>query len=416
MSVQSKELLTVVEEIVNHTTITDVHTHLFAPEFGDQLLYGIDELLTYHYLIAETMRVSDIDYDTYWKMSRQEQAETIWEALFIHHTPYSEACRGVITVLQKLGMDVSTRDLESYREALGRYPLEEYIALIFEKANVSSVVMTNDPFDEQERKVWLSQTTRDERFHAALRIDPLINDYDTVYKDLQAWGYQVDADLTESTIQELRRFVSEWIERMQALYVAVSLPDTFVYPEHSVRSTLIEKVILPVCREHQLPFALMIGVKRLVNESLRSAGDSVGKADIQAVEALCKSFPTNKFMVTMLSRENQHELAVTARKFRNLMVFGCWWFLNNPTLIEEMTAMRFELLGTSVIPQHSDARILDQLVYKWSHSREVIAKVLTEQYERLIEAGWNLTEEEIRRDVGQLFNDNFWDFINLKLS
>jgi len=90
----------------------------------------------------------------------------------------------------------------------------------------------------------------------------------------------------------------------------------------------------------------------------------VGKADITVVEHLCSEYPRNKFLVTMLTRENQHELCVAARKFRNLLVFGCWWFLNNPSLVEEITRMRFELLGVSVIPQHSDARVLDQLVYK----------------------------------------------------
>jgi hypothetical protein len=30
----------------------------------------------------------------------------------------------------------------------------------------------------------------------------------------------------------------------------------------------------------------------------------------------------------MLSRENQHELCVVARKFRNVHIFGCWWFTN----------------------------------------------------------------------------------------
>ena len=43
--------------------------------------------------------------------------------------------------------------------------------------------------------------------------------------------------------------------------------------------------------------------------------------------------------------------------------------MNNPSVIEEITRERIELLGLSVIPQHSDARILDQLVYKWKHSR-----------------------------------------------
>ena len=41
-----------------------------------------------------------------------------------------------------------------------------------------------------------------------------------------------------------------------------------------------------------------------------------------------------------------------------------------PSLIDEITRMRFELLGTSIIPQHSDGRVLDQLLYKWDHSRQ----------------------------------------------
>jgi hypothetical protein len=51
---------------------------------------------------------------------------------------------------------------------------------------------------------------------------------------------------------------------------------------------------------------------------LRLAGDSVGAADVGAVERLCAAFPENKFLCTMLARENQHALCVAARKFRNL--------------------------------------------------------------------------------------------------
>jgi hypothetical protein len=102
---------------------------------------------------------------------------------------------------------------------------------------------------------------------------------------------------------------------------------------------------------------------------------------------------------------------VAARKFRNLLVFGCWWFLNNPSLIEEMTRMRFELLGPSVIPQHSDARMLDQLIYKWTHSRKIIADVLFDKYNDIIATGWTIEEEEIQRDVEKIFGKNFWDFL-----
>ncbi len=93
------------------------------------------------------------------------------------------------------------------------------------------------------------------------------------------------------------------------------------------------------------------------------------------------------------------------------MVFGCWWFLNNPSIIEEMTRMRLELLGLSCIPQHSDARVLDQLVYKWTHSRAIIAKVLVDKYNDMLDTGWQPTQEEIRRDVANLFGGNFWRFL-----
>lgn len=68
--------------------------------------------------------------------------------------------------------------------------------------------------------------------------------------------------------------------------------------------------------------------------------------------------------------------------------------------------MRLELLGTAFIPQHSDARVLDQLVYKWKHSKEVIADALTEKYYDLMQTGWVVTEDEIRRDVDRLFRGN----------
>jgi hypothetical protein len=131
-------------------------------------------------------------------------------------------------------------------------------------------------------------------------------------------------------------------------------------------------------------------VKKLTNPDLRLAGDSVGMGSIHALEHLCRHHPRNKFLVTMLSRENQHELCVTARKFRNLLVFGCWWFLNNPSLVDEITRMRLELLGLSVIPQHSDARVLDQLIYKWDHSRRLIADALADKYADLASTGWRV--------------------------
>jgi len=151
-------------------------------------------------------------------------------------------------------------------------------------------------------------------------------------------------------------------------------------------------------------------VKRQVNPRLRLAGDGVGLSRLGALERLCAAFPENKFLATVLARENQHELCVLARKFRNLHIFGCWWFTNVPSVVEEMTRMRLELVGLSVTPQHSDARVLDQLIYKWRHSRRIIAKALVDKYRDLADAGWSVTEAEIERDVKNLFGGAFARF------
>jgi hypothetical protein len=84
-------------------------------------------------------------------------------------------------------------------------------------------------------------------------------------------------------------------------------------------------------------------------------------------------------------------------------------------MIREITGMRLELLGLSFIPQHSDARVLDQLVYKWDHSRKEVAQVLTEKYEDLAATGWQLPEDAIRQDVERLFFRNFQEFLGVSL-
>jgi hypothetical protein len=270
--------------------------------------------------------------------------------------------------------------------------------------------MTNSPFDDLERPVWEKGLHRDERFLAALRVDPLVVAWGDTAPRLKQWGYDVGASLTEKTLQEVRRFLAEWTRRIRARYLMVSLGPDFEFPSDQFSARLLEKAVLPHCREHGLPMALMIGVKRAVNPALGLAGDGVGLSKLVALQNLCNAFPDNRFLVTVLARENQHELCILARKFRNLHVFGCWWFTNVPTLIEEITRLRLELIGLSMTPQHSDARVLDQLIYKWQHSRRVIARVLVEKYADLAETGWEPSRAEVQRDVQNLFGGAFERF------
>ncbi len=408
------ELERVVAEVVAQTPVTDLHTHVYDARFGDLLLWGVDELITYHYLIAEVMRAERgrTTPEQFYAMPKRQQADLVWQRLFTDSSPISEACRGPITVLNALGLDVARRDLDEMRRYFADKTAEQYIDEVMTLANVRDVVMTNDPFDEQEASVWEGGGERDPRFHAALRLDGLIVRWEENRPRLAAQGYDVAADLSDNTCDEIMRFLSNWRAKMDPVYMAVSLSDDFTFPADNMQARVIKNAVLPFAARENLPFAMMIGVKRLINPALKLAGDGVGKADINAVEHLCANYGDVKFLVTMLSRENQHELCVAARKFPNLMPFGCWWFLNDPSLIDETTRMRIELLGLSFVPQHSDARILDQLIYKWSHFRTILAKILTEKYADLMRSGWIPTRQEIQRDVSGLYSDNFWNFVN----
>lgn len=388
-----EELRAEVELVVNSTPVMDVHTHLFPSEFNESCLSGIDELLTYHYLVAEMFRSTKTTYDQFWSMSKTEQADLVWKTLFVENTPTSEAAQGIISVLDVFGLDTRAPDLREVREFFKSQRLADHIDQVFDIARVSGVVMTNDPLDAAEAEVWKSGGNVDQRFKSSLRLDRLLKDFES------------------GSLAAIRRLLDQWIQRLNPVYLAVSLPANFKYPSDDIRDQLLHAVVLPTAKDHGLTLTLMVGVRRRVNPKLHEAGDGLGRADVTAIERLCAENPEVRFLVTFLSRENQHELCVAARKFSNLMPFGCWWFLNNPSIVSEITRERFELLGQSFIPQHSDARVLEQLIYKWKHARRQIGDALCISYEQLLQNGRAVTREEISRDVNRLFSENFNDWI-----
>jgi hypothetical protein len=412
--IATSQISAAVEDVLTSTSFVDIHTHLFSPAFGKIGLWGIDELLTYHYLEAEFFRSSDTMPEEYWSLSKREQADAIWRTLFIENTPISEATRGVIAVLKAFQLPTDRPDLSEARSFFEAQTIEAQIQRVFQMAGVSMVVMTNDPLDPVESAVWVKGVANHRQFCAVLRLDRILCNWSAHWQVLAGQGFSVDEQASGKSTAEVRRFLVDWYERMQPVYMAVSLPDTFEYPKETIGNRLLVEAVLPTCRELDLPLSLMIGVRKQVNPSLRLAGDAVGRADLRALENLCREFPANRFLVSVLSRENQHELCVYARKFNNLMPFGCWWFMNNPSIVEEITRERIEMLGTSFIPQHSDARVLEQVIYKWQNTRRTLARILSESYRLLAEDGPGVTRGDIQRDVTRLLRSNAESWMNLR--
>ncbi|KAG7340168.1 hypothetical protein IV203_037250 [Nitzschia inconspicua] len=443
--------------------VIDLHTHLLPPSHGALCLWGIDEILTYHYLVAEYFMTvpASITPESFYDMPKQQQADLIWQALFIDRSPLSEACRGVITTLKSLGLseEISNRDLQAIRKYYSEYQSRgesgsaAFCENVFRVSGVRYAIMTNIPFSQVEAQYWRGpkQQSFSKRFRSALRVDPLLaGDVKTIEAALKASGY-------EYSLEGARQYLRDWVDTMKPEYMMASTPHDFVFEEGSLagfanktsvntaamyepfafatagsaikgttcngteddapsvvneHSDFLGEVLMKVCEELDLPVALKIGAHRGVNPRLKDAGDGVvAFADAGLLGRLCTKFPKVRFLATFLSRSNQHEAVVLASKFRNLHLYGCWWFCNNPSIIQEITSMRIEMLGTAFTAQHSDARVLDQLLYKWPHSRGVIAAVLAEQYEKLILSGWAPTRGEIRRDVQRLFGKSYEEFM-----
>jgi hypothetical protein len=80
-------LASLVERCVLSTPVTDVHTHLYDPAFGSLLLWGIDDQLVYHYLVAEAFRhLQPSVRQPSGSLDKAAQAERVWEALFVQHS------------------------------------------------------------------------------------------------------------------------------------------------------------------------------------------------------------------------------------------------------------------------------------------------------------------------------------------
>ena len=189
ISVTKREAITAaVSHSVRETSVYDIHTHLYDPAFGELLLWGIDDQLVYHYLVAEAFRHFDIGYDDFWRLAKEDQAQMIWDALFVENSPLSEACRGVLTVLNRLGLDANQRDLPGIRNWFAEQDPNDYITRCMELAKVKTICMTNSPFDDLETPQWDAGFERDDRFTSALRIDPLLIEWDAAAPRLAKAG------------------------------------------------------------------------------------------------------------------------------------------------------------------------------------------------------------------------------------
>jgi hypothetical protein len=72
---RKEDIYSVVFSEVRGEQVIDLHTHLLPPSHGALCLWGIDELLTYHYLVAEYFMTApaSISPEAFYELNKKEQ-------------------------------------------------------------------------------------------------------------------------------------------------------------------------------------------------------------------------------------------------------------------------------------------------------------------------------------------------------
>jgi glucuronate isomerase len=144
------------------------------------------------------------------------------------------------------------------------------------------------------------------------------------------------------------------------------------------------------CAEHQLPFDLMIGVKRGVYAGGVYQGQDLYDSRVSLIQyrELFNAFPQVTFPVSVLASVTNQELVSYAWIFPNVVTNGHWCYSNTPAFIEHDLAARLEAVPrTKQIGYYSDMYKLEFALPKFAMYKRILAKVLAERF--VIDRDWS---------------------------
>jgi glucuronate isomerase len=179
------------------------------------------------------------------------------------------------------------------------------------------------------------------------------------------------------------------IELTRAMAAAAKVRDTSGSGEPPLSGAIVAQgvfwTIAQCCRDFQLPFDLMIGVKRRVFEEGVFQGQDLFDQRTSLIQfaRLFNAFPNVTFCVSVLSSGQNQELASYSWIFPNVVTSGHWWYSNIPAYIEQDTRARLQAVPkTKQIGYYSDMYKLEFGLPKFNMYRRILAQVLANEFLR----------------------------------
>jgi len=268
-------------------------------------------------------------------------------------------------------------------------------------------------------------------FVGALRIESLISRLNLA--DIGGLEKAVD-----SSIQSLDEFENalSLLFRKFSKCVAVTasiLPDeTFVEPDRAkARASFRKRIsgldlsasevrnvssfaincVLSLAEEYDLPFQLMLGVRRPV---VGASPPDYAIAGFESKSLLClcplfHRFSGVDFDIFLANRVQSHELTVIAKNYQNVYVSGHWWYVFYPSIIKQFLLERLQMLPRNKM----NGFFSDAYVVEWTYAKASMVRLqLSTVLAKMVEEGY-YTEELARSLATDLLIHNPEDLYKL---
>jgi glucuronate isomerase len=385
--------------------LIDPHSHIDPHHPTARTL---DDILGYHYYteLAHSAGMSQKPLGR--DVPPRERVRAILQHMdrFDNTAQYGWFVQIARTFLGFEGTRVTAGDCDALSDAAERvFAQPDWEAQVLRRSNVEKVFLTND-FDDPLTGFDTG------KYVPCLRTDDLVFHFDKpeVKRRLtKASGIDVT---NAATLRQAITRLFEHFSRHGARACAISLPPAF-HPhelgtfstgrlEHLLTGKADEIVgnsearmlvsggifwlLAEHCRDFKLPFDLMIGVNRRVFPGGVYQGQDLFDQRTSLIQYadLFNAFPEVTFCISVLSSNQNQELASYSWIFPNVVTSGHWWYSNIPAYVEQDMRARVQAVPkTKQIGYYSDAYKLEFILPKYDMYRRLLAGVLADDFVRV---------------------------------
>lgn len=452
-----------VKSVVDNYRVIDLQS-----EFSYDLskFYGIDNLLTTNKMIREFASTHNTDVDIY-KLDKVEQAEIIWDELFVKRTPISDNCIEIISIMKNIGLEklMFDFDLNGIRKYFGVNGINssniiEYIDKIFDLSGVNYTITSNKIFDKNEiiylenrftpkkndivlyKKNNITEKVKITHCHC-LQGYPL--NYNIIFDNGREkntlWNYLFMCDeqfnkitkrfknslnidillreynkcLNNGLIKKygfnenthgVRDYLLYWCHSLRPEFFTMTLENETCYDFLNIDKDWVGSVS-QILNTIIIPLSIELSIPISIKIENTTFIDDCDKYNLNNLYKLCKSFPKCKFMAYFLYEVNYNKLFLLSRELSNLHINGC--FLNNLKLTEENTKNMINVFNLNCSFNYSGSTVLEHFIYKWKQYKKIIIDILIDKYKKLELLGLKISKKNIERDVDDLFNHYYLD-------